>query len=926
MKLQLIRFRCFDSAEFDIDDQGIILLAGNSGRGKTTLLESLRWCLFGGTSHVYPFGKPSKAKAPTIVRILVDNIVIERSRPPEMLVVTVGDKKLEQDSAQDFVDSMYGNSKRFSITSYIPQGMMNPLFSLTQSQKMEVLEDMVFERGDNPDHYLSLIDDSDKVHQTQLREISVRVDVLQKRQEQLFSDLDLDGVDDALLETLEQKLADTRHERKRLSSFLTIHTQEENVMKTIVAKPETNMQDLEDEISELKKQYDRETMIVTKRRYLEDTISSLQKTPEDLPSLEEITACSHYLELKSLTAKFVPFDDPEVYDWDPRELQDFIDGSVPSFRPSFAKVSSKDFQLIRRFLLTTPVDGDIYPREDLEALSKELRKQEERSKRYRELRVIIDSIPHFGEEQYNAFRENVAEQEARSRHWKIVAKHGQYLREIARVEKERNEIVESYRVFQDKHSLPSLEDVVITEDTVYSCPSCSESLMFRDGRLQKCPHTLTIEERKIVRSLQDRYKKVLRVEPVEEPPSNRLPPPLSESEYLRQKRILDKLYPYRDILFVENTDTLDNAPKIQRSYAFYERQDLENALPLPEEDCRDLVTSFKESTFDSLKKKWLAAPKLPMSVDRARELLSRISSLPLLKAYEEMTRLWQPSFETYTEKSLRELRKKVEGEKMRVEKLRSYEEELSQLPVIDSVEHTRKRLKECEEKLLTLRIALEQERILCLRKKEDRCYSLQDLVDRIESLSKEEDRLRKYLPILEKVNELTSNDEELGRLETKRESLSKTISQLSQLREIIIATRGERLSSFIDAVNMFLNQLLRFIFEDDITAELRLYRENKTNAKIRPVVNFNIYYRGNVYDSHTYLSGGERDRLSLALTVAFSLASHSRILILDECLSSLDETMRETCIKALRRVAPSGVVLNVCHSVIEASHDAIVTV
>ena len=47
MKLILKNFRCYESQVFDFHDKGLILISGQSGLGKSTILNAIQFCLFG---------------------------------------------------------------------------------------------------------------------------------------------------------------------------------------------------------------------------------------------------------------------------------------------------------------------------------------------------------------------------------------------------------------------------------------------------------------------------------------------------------------------------------------------------------------------------------------------------------------------------------------------------------------------------------------------------------------------------------------------------------------------------------------------------------------------------------------------------------------------------------------------------------------
>ena len=47
MKLVVKNFKCWISKEIDIDDIGIILISGKSGKGKSSIIDAIRFVLNG---------------------------------------------------------------------------------------------------------------------------------------------------------------------------------------------------------------------------------------------------------------------------------------------------------------------------------------------------------------------------------------------------------------------------------------------------------------------------------------------------------------------------------------------------------------------------------------------------------------------------------------------------------------------------------------------------------------------------------------------------------------------------------------------------------------------------------------------------------------------------------------------------------------
>jgi len=109
---------------------------------------------------------------------------------------------------------------------------------------------------------------------------------------------------------------------------------------------------------------------------------------------------------------------------------------------------------------------------------------------------------------------------------------------------------------------------------------------------------------------------------------------------------------------------------------------------------------------------------------------------------------------------------------------------------------------------------------------------------------------------------------------------------------------------------------------------LQLYKQLKTKKRTKPSVNLKIHYRGAEYDNVNQMSGGEGDRVSLGLVLALNRVSTSPILLLDECMASLNDALRESCLQSLRDSVPQGdggkTILCINHEDVEGNYDDVI--
>ena len=140
MEVQITNFRSIKQASYKFD-HGITLLKGPSGQGKTTIFESIKWCLYGNSKNVYPI---DNKKEITKVCLKFDDYTLIRTKPPEMLQLTHKDLKLEGDEAEEYIQKHIGNRNLWSCASYVSQGERNTLMNLSNNDKMLLIKEMIF--------------------------------------------------------------------------------------------------------------------------------------------------------------------------------------------------------------------------------------------------------------------------------------------------------------------------------------------------------------------------------------------------------------------------------------------------------------------------------------------------------------------------------------------------------------------------------------------------------------------------------------------------------------------------------------------------------------------------------------------------------------------------------------------------------------
>ena len=134
------------------------------------------------------------------------------------------------------------------------------------------------------------------------------------------------------------------------------------------------------------------------------------------------------------------------------------------------------------------------------------------------------------------------------------------------------------------------------------------------------------------------------------------------------------------------------------------------------------------------------------------------------------------------------------------------------------------------------------------------------------------------------------------------------------------------LQSAVDEINANLSIILKRLFTNiPISVELCTTKALKSKKnQVSQRFDIKIFYNSNEYTSSKQLSGGEKDRLSLAITLALSLKYGSPFLFLDETLSSLDTELKSEAVAVLKEYCAGRTVICVSHEETEGLYDNVI--
>jgi DNA repair exonuclease SbcCD ATPase subunit len=147
MNIQLTNFRCHRDAQFSFSP-GLNLIEGQSGRGKTTILDALSWCLLGKQRNVVTRGEKKCSVTLRLTSGPHAGTSITRTKLPSRVVVTTkeatledANRFLEDDAAQEYIYQLIGG-EHFELTSYMLQKGTSQFFTLPTLEKRRFIESL----------------------------------------------------------------------------------------------------------------------------------------------------------------------------------------------------------------------------------------------------------------------------------------------------------------------------------------------------------------------------------------------------------------------------------------------------------------------------------------------------------------------------------------------------------------------------------------------------------------------------------------------------------------------------------------------------------------------------------------------------------------------------------------------------------------
>jgi exonuclease SbcC len=852
MHVKIVGFKCHLDSEYTFDSDNMVLLRGESGAGKSTILQAIFWGLYGSMRGIYNNGGQIKKCS---VTLQINHLVIYRQKRPDLLQVTItnpidgSQSTYEDDVAQQIIDTAFGPKDLWKSCSYVSQKERCALLSGTAAERLTLLNQLSFDQ-DNPKDYIDIIEQKLKDVNTEFINVqatfTAELDVFSKQliARPVVQPLTLDQINELRLsnqnlETEIQRLYQEvlTHERN-IGSYDMLSTQLQQAEAKLANIVEVNFNELEH---------------TTRTEQIGQSINRLK---------EQITLIRHYNNTKSRAEK--------------------LQLDINSIKTS---ITSLEQQILM-------VDNQI--------------KQSESNLRnmgYDPLNPLKATNQHVWQtsqienqilQNQNECRSLGCEYDQNS----INSMINKYQSELSAVQNIKRNIqlynqLKTFKTQMLAYNELDLSESKITELEQINHKAAVEILELKKGlELLQCP--------KCSASLRHVGTQLI---PGERDPVSPLDIQKKEFEYRDRTNLIST---FRSGIYIQN-----------------QIKPLENQLNGV--DLNHLEEYIKN----------------PKNISQHQTIISRLMRIQIIPLPQYSSSYLQAIVNHNT---LIDQKAPLETQKLQLlNNLSNMSDQLNGIQIPDIPSHDINKL--------NIEIAKQETELRSLNDTKQRSIQIKMAKDQlllnINNLKTQREQVKLLLnPTAKAVYETTkqlleTNKTKLAdaeyanaiitqqkQLEGKREkviNLNEDLATLQRLKQNAINVECKQLQDTVDTINQTLTDILPLFFNEPIDMSLQLYKILKTKKETKPGLNIIIKHKGVEYDNINQLSGGEGDRVSLALVLALNQVSNSPIIMLDECVSSLDGALKEACIRAMKSIENKTIIC-VDHEGVEGYYDKTIVI
>ena len=904
MQVELNNFRCWKKQTFNFNDKGIILINGNSGSGKSSILNAIYFAITGNGNKMVTHGE-KKCSVKLIFNGEYFLKEITRTKSPSRLTVLYNDISYEDEEAQKIIDNHFGNN--FQQTSYMTQKMIHSFLTLSSLEKMNFLQKFVLDNSESENNSINMKKKcKNKINE--LKKILIEHNSKKSLYENEF----------ILTENKLKKIISLDINIDEYIKSISNDSYDPIIIKQLRSK--------QNELNIIYNHYNQ--YVIQENEYIKQKENLLKELNDYQLNIKEIQSKINTTEYKGDNYYQLLQEDKLYY-----------------------SSQTKYTNLLNNIDLDIN-NCNIYIKEQLSFFNKEKNKIVDKNKNnYEQLIQIHNDIDYIKNniekwnkstqtiiEYYNFIKDNIYKNET--------INIDTINSSIILLQNNIDELKTTYTVKYEQ--LNKLKNDSNINNQLHKCPNCHISLKFKISK--KEPNIQKLVEYKNEPQELETYKNKINILQEELNNINKLIEDKQREIYNLENKKIEltnyklKLDNYKkrigraEQVFIkyinftfDNNSELCNSKSVQTKVNNMNKWLEEYYKYLTEiENYRELIKqlNINEIKFDN--NCFNDYNKVSIILNNVNDIIKTNKNENVVKKYNnlylklnELIHLNNnKSNQTVPSISLEELDKEL----------------LTQTKLKSENEYNKQTLNTLTNKNICLKNKIEE-----LNKK---------IINLTEFILLNNDIKNKYENIEKEINECYKKEQEYNhyincltlyndwkRLNNEKKIqnyLYNTVSNDIVIHETLLnkinETESISLTHCIDTINYYINDYLeKFFPNDSIIVDIVPFKEklkNSTNGKndnseLKPVIDIKVCYKGEEVELLS-LSGGEYDRVALAIMLSFNNLSKSNIVLLDESIASLDSNLTNDILVILKENMINKCIIVVAHQLSTGIFDQII--
>ncbi len=910
MRITIINFMCYIKKIVDIENDGITLISGWSGVGKSSILQAIAWCLYGKIRGVYNNTNTNICS----VTLQFPSFTIYRQGRPNLLKITEtsihGQLIYEDIIAQQIIDNKYGEKNIWYACSYILQKKQAILLSGSNAEKLTLLTQLAFIQ-DDPDECINRIDNEIKTQKQHFiyiqAEYTAELNIFQTdiNANTTIFNYALDHInkkykEDALIsENINySQLIESKNEQNKMLGEI-------GVYKSLYLNIEEKLTNIYNNINKYS------VLINTTRDYdkeLEDI--KIQKNEHEINNANDINniklnieECKHTLHKLSSVV--------DGHNSNMKILQLTYDSTNKNYNNIYTEI--KDIELLidrninigikytTSYELNKKILIDYITNENIEFdinenhlfTDNDIWNIKNQETQYINMITICNEL-NIKYENINDIKDII---------YKEKENINNSLNMLTKIEHDNNirDKINNLEYKIDKNIKPinnkdieiskTKYDLLLSGKDLLQCPYCEKSVRLLNSKIEKAdvkyatPNEIKLAHTEYINLIQLKEKNDINTNILNQIESlksilTELYKPLSKSEIIDirilynikynklnniiivsksmySSELIVKYNKYKHDLDIYNNHNKNNKILVYKT-KLNELQLQQNEILSKINDIKNNIDKLSSYNIDKFKNEINTLNNsISNYINQMNDFISKYNNTKNIYNLNENNIIKD---KLYNDNNKKELQLYVNQKQENIKELNNTQQYMNILndKIIPDIDI---HIKECYDKISDISNHLINADIC------NKYY------DRQNELTK-------------KRNIIINNQHE--------------IIALNNLRQNAIDLECEQLQSTVNTINSTMNSILDQIFDSPILVKLQLYKTIKSNKRIKAYVNLLISYKGIEYDNINSLSGGESDRISIALIVAMNKTSTSPFLLLDESMDSIHEDARVLTLDAIK--------------------------